>query len=39
LIGLGAVAYLVKSATMEELHVAVHTAANRAPPGPIRTSS
>jgi DNA-binding NarL/FixJ family response regulator len=39
LIGLGAVAYLVKSATMEELHAAVHTAANRAPPGPIRTSS
>jgi DNA-binding NarL/FixJ family response regulator len=28
LIGLGAVAYLVKSATMEELHAAVHTAAN-----------
>jgi len=28
LIGLGAVAYLVKSATMEELHEAVHTAAN-----------
>jgi DNA-binding NarL/FixJ family response regulator len=28
LIGLGAVAYLVKSATMEELHTAVHTAAN-----------
>jgi DNA-binding NarL/FixJ family response regulator len=27
LIGLGAVAYLVKSATMEELHAAVHTAA------------
>jgi DNA-binding NarL/FixJ family response regulator len=30
LIGLGAVAYLVKSATMEELHTAVHTAANSA---------
>jgi DNA-binding NarL/FixJ family response regulator len=28
LIGLGAVAYLVKSATMEELHAAVHAAAN-----------
>src|SRR5215213_5172907 len=28
LIGLGAVAYLVKSATIEELHAAVHTAAN-----------
>jgi len=33
LIGLGAVAYLVKSATMEELHTAVHTAAN-SPTGP-----
>jgi len=33
LIGLGAVAYLVKSATMEELHAAVHTAAN-SPMGP-----
>jgi DNA-binding NarL/FixJ family response regulator len=33
LIGLGAVAYLVKSATMEELHAAVHTAAN-SPVGP-----
>jgi DNA-binding NarL/FixJ family response regulator len=33
LIGLGAVAYLVKSATMEELHSAVHTAAN-SPIGP-----
>jgi DNA-binding NarL/FixJ family response regulator len=33
LIGLGAVAYLVKSATMEELHKAVHTAAN-SPVGP-----
>src|SRR5215210_9495882 len=33
LIGLGAVAYLVKSATMEELHAAVHTAAN-SPIGP-----
>jgi DNA-binding NarL/FixJ family response regulator len=33
LIGLGAVAYLVKSATMEELHMAVHTAAN-SPIGP-----
>ena len=33
LIGLGAVAYLVKSATMEELHVAVRTAAN-SPIGP-----
>jgi DNA-binding NarL/FixJ family response regulator len=33
LIGLGAVAYLVKSATMEELHAAVHTAAN-SPTGP-----
>ena len=28
LIGLGAVAYLVKSASIEELHTAVHTAAN-----------
>ena len=28
LIGLGAVAYLVKSATMEDLHAAVHAAAN-----------
>jgi DNA-binding NarL/FixJ family response regulator len=28
LIGLGATAYLVKSATMEELHTAVHTAAS-----------
>ena len=28
LIGLGAVAYVVKSATMEELHAAVHAAAN-----------
>jgi DNA-binding NarL/FixJ family response regulator len=35
LIGLGAVAYLVKSATMEELHAAVHTAAN-SPTGPDR---
>jgi DNA-binding NarL/FixJ family response regulator len=35
LIGLGAVAYLVKSATMEELHAAVHTAAN-SPVGPER---
>jgi DNA-binding NarL/FixJ family response regulator len=33
LIGLGAVAYLAKSATMEELHAAVHTAAN-SPTGP-----
>jgi DNA-binding NarL/FixJ family response regulator len=33
LIGLGAVAYLVKSATMEELHTAVHIAAN-SPVGP-----
>ena len=33
LIGLGASAYLVKSATMEELHAAVHTAAN-SPIGP-----
>jgi DNA-binding NarL/FixJ family response regulator len=33
LIGLGAVAYLVKTATMEELHAAVHTAAN-SPVGP-----
>ena len=33
LIGLGAVAYLVKSATMEELHTAVQTAAN-SPIGP-----
>jgi DNA-binding NarL/FixJ family response regulator len=33
LIGLGAVAYLVKSATMEELHAAVHTAAT-SPIGP-----
>jgi DNA-binding NarL/FixJ family response regulator len=33
LIGLGAVAYLVKSATMEELQTAVHTAAN-SPVGP-----
>jgi DNA-binding NarL/FixJ family response regulator len=33
LIGLGAVAYLVKSATMEELHAAVHAAAN-SPVGP-----
>jgi DNA-binding NarL/FixJ family response regulator len=33
LIGLGAGAYLVKSATMEELHTAVHTAAN-SPVGP-----
>ncbi len=32
-IGLGAVAYLVKSATIEELHAAVHTAAN-SPVGP-----
>ena len=29
LIGLGAVAYLVKSATIEELHAAVHTVAKR----------
>lgn len=33
LIGLGAVAYLVKSATIKELHTAVHTAAN-SPTGP-----
>ncbi len=33
LTGLRAVVYLVKSATMEELHAAVHTAANR-PTGP-----
>jgi DNA-binding NarL/FixJ family response regulator len=33
LIGLGAVAYPVKSATIEELHTAVHTAAN-SPVGP-----
>ena len=33
LIGQGAAAYLVKSATMEELHAAVHTAAN-SPVGP-----
>ena len=33
LIGLGAVAYLVKSATIDELHTAVHTAAN-SPVGP-----
>ena len=33
LIGLGAVAYLVKSATMQELHTAVHAAAN-SPVGP-----
>jgi two-component system nitrate/nitrite response regulator NarL len=33
LIGLGAVAYLVKSATLEELRNAVHTAAN-SPMGP-----
>ena len=33
LIGLGAVAYLVKSATMEELHTGVHTAA-KSPVGP-----
>jgi DNA-binding NarL/FixJ family response regulator len=33
LIGLGAIAYLVKSATMEELHAAVHTAAS-SPFGP-----
>jgi DNA-binding NarL/FixJ family response regulator len=33
LIGLGASAYLVKSATMEELHRAVHAAAN-SPTGP-----
>ena len=33
LIGLGAVAYLVKSATIEELHTAVHTAA-KSPIGP-----
>jgi DNA-binding NarL/FixJ family response regulator len=32
LIGLGASAYLVKSATIEELHTAVHTAAS-SPPG------
>jgi DNA-binding NarL/FixJ family response regulator len=31
LIGLGASAYLVKSATMEELHMAVHTAASSPP--------
>jgi DNA-binding NarL/FixJ family response regulator len=35
LIGLGATAYLVKSATIEELHAAVHTAAN-SPIGPDR---
>jgi DNA-binding NarL/FixJ family response regulator len=35
LIGLGAVAYLVKSATMEELQTAVHTAAN-SPTGPVK---
>jgi DNA-binding NarL/FixJ family response regulator len=34
LIGLGASAYLVKSATMEELHSAVHTAAS-SPPGNV----
>jgi DNA-binding NarL/FixJ family response regulator len=33
LIGLGAVAYLAKSASIEELHAAVHTAAN-SPMGP-----
>src|SRR5215207_5847413 len=33
LIGLGTVAYLVQSATMEELHTGVHTAAN-SPTGP-----
>ncbi len=33
LTGLGAVVYLVKSATMEELHATVHTAAN-SPTGP-----
>jgi DNA-binding NarL/FixJ family response regulator len=33
LIGLGAVAYLTKSATIEELHTVVHTAAN-SPTGP-----
>lgn len=33
LTGLGTVVYLVKSATMEELHAAVHTAAN-SPTGP-----
>ena len=33
LIGLGAVAYLVKSASIEELHTAVYTAAN-SPTGP-----
>ena len=33
LIGLGAVAYLVKSATMQDLHTAVHAAAN-SPVGP-----
>jgi DNA-binding NarL/FixJ family response regulator len=35
LIGLGAVAYVVKSATMEELHAAVHIAAN-SPTGPVK---
>src|SRR5215203_5369511 len=34
LIGLGASAYLVKSATLEELHTAVHTAAS-SPPGDV----
>jgi DNA-binding NarL/FixJ family response regulator len=34
LIGLGASAYLVKSATIEELHTAVHTAAS-SPPGDV----
>jgi DNA-binding NarL/FixJ family response regulator len=34
LIGLGASAYLVKSATIEELHAAVHNAAN-SPPGDV----
>jgi DNA-binding NarL/FixJ family response regulator len=34
LIGLGASAYLVKSATIEELHAAVHTAAS-SPPGNV----
>jgi DNA-binding NarL/FixJ family response regulator len=34
LIGLGASAYLVKSATIEELHTAVHTAAT-SPPGNV----
>jgi DNA-binding NarL/FixJ family response regulator len=34
LIGLGASAYLVKSATIEELHTAVHTAAS-SPPGNV----